>query len=86
MVRTATLNADVPLSRELRITPPADVRTGSAAILITVSPTAPSTCLTFDDLLNSEFLGMWRDRAVIEGRVEFARKLRSQGWDTLESS
>ena len=86
MVRTVTLNADIPLSRELRITLSAEVPTGSAAIVITVSPTAPSTSPTFDDLLKSEVLGMWRDRADIDESVEFARKLRSQGWDTPESS
>jgi hypothetical protein len=56
MVRTVTLNADIPVSRELRITLPADVPTGSAAIVIMVSPTGSLTSPTFDDLLKSEFL------------------------------
>ena len=81
MVKTVTLNADIPASRELRITLPADVPTGSASIVIIVSPTESSTSSTFDDLLKSEFLGMWRDRADISDSVEFARKLRSQGWN-----
>ena len=72
---------DIPVSRELRITLPADVPTGSAEIVITVSPTGSSTSPTFDDLLKSEFLGMWRDRADIEDSAEFARKLRSEGWN-----
>ena len=38
MVRTVSFDADIPDSRELRITLPADVPTGSAAIVITVSP------------------------------------------------
>ena len=80
MVKTVTLNTDIPASRELRITLPADVPTGSAAIVITVSPTGSSTSATFNDLLNSEFLGMWRDRADIKDSLEFARKLRSEGW------
>ena len=80
MVKTVTLNADIPPSRELRITLPADVPIGSAAIVITVSPRRTSNGATFDDLLKSEFLGMWRDRADIEDSVEFARKLRSEGW------
>ncbi|MGO8791643.1 MAG: hypothetical protein ACLQVL_30220 [Terriglobia bacterium] len=80
MVRTVTLNADIPVSRELRITLPADVPTGSADIVITVSSPPASNSATFDDLLKSEFLGMWRDRADIEDSVEFARKLRSEGW------
>ena len=60
MVKTVTLNADIPASRELRITLPADIPTGSAAIVITVSSHLNSNSPTFDDLLNSEFLGMWR--------------------------
>ena len=43
MVKTVTFNADIPASRELRITLPADVPTGSAAIVITVSPRGPRT-------------------------------------------
>ena len=38
MVKTVTLNTDIPASRELRITLPADVPTGSAKIVIMVSP------------------------------------------------
>jgi hypothetical protein len=81
MIKTVTLNADIPASRELHITLPADVPTGSAAIVIMVSPSPSSTSATFSDLLNSEFLGMWRDRADIKDSLEFARKLRSEGWD-----
>ncbi|MGA2608438.1 MAG: hypothetical protein ABSH01_13410 [Terriglobia bacterium] len=80
MVKTITLSTEIPASRELRITLPADVPTGSAAIVITVSPAGSATSATFSDLLNSEFLGMWRDRADIEDSLEFARKLRSEGW------
>jgi len=81
MVKTVTFKTDIPASRELRITLPADVPTGSAAIVIMVSPSSRSTSATFDDLLNSEFLGMWRDRADIVDSVEFARKLRSESWN-----
>jgi hypothetical protein len=81
MVRTVTFNADIPASRELRITLPANVPTGSAAIVITVSLFGSSTATTFNDLLNSEFLGMWRDRADIVDSSEFARKLRSESWN-----
>jgi hypothetical protein len=79
MTRTVTFNTDIPASRELRITLPADVPTGSAAIVITVSPRRTSNSSTFDDLLSSEFLGMWRDRPDIKDSAEFARKLRSEG-------
>jgi hypothetical protein len=78
MVKTVTLNADIPASRELRITLPADIPIGSAAIVITVLPRLTPNSPTFDDLLNSEFLGMWRERADIVDSQEFARKLRSE--------
>jgi hypothetical protein len=81
MVRTVSFNTDIPASRELRITLPADVPTGSAAIVITVSPRPTSTPATFDDLRNSEFLGMWRDRADIGDSLDFARRLRSENWN-----
>lgn len=80
MVKTVTLNTDIPPSRELRVTLPADVPTGSAAIQITVRSPASSASATFGDLLNSEFFGMWRDRADIHDSVDFAGKLRSEGW------
>jgi hypothetical protein len=80
MTKTVTLNAEIPASRELRITLPADVPTGSAKIVITVSPSGSPPHSTFGDLLNSEFFGMWRDRPDIENSSEFARKLRSKGW------
>ena len=81
MAKTFTLDTDIPASRELLITLPADVPTGSARIVITVSPSWSGLHSTFSDLLNSEVFGMWRDRADIEDSSEFARKLRSQGWN-----
>ena len=81
MVKTVTLNVEIPASRELRITLPADVPTGSAKIVITVSSSGSRHHSTFSDLLNSEFFGMWRDRTDIEDSSEFARKLRSEGWN-----
>ena len=80
MLKTLILNTEIPANRELRITLPEDVPTGSAAIIVTVSFPGPSTALTFGDLLSSEFFGMWRDRADIEDTLEFAGKLRSMGW------
>ena len=81
MVKTVTLTTDIPASRELRITLPADVPAGSAYILIMVSPSGSMTSTTFGDLLSSEFFGMWRDRADIEDSLKFARKLRSEAWN-----
>jgi len=80
MLKTLILNTEIPANRELRITLPEDVPTGSAAIIVTVSFPGPSTVPTFGDLLSSEFFGMWRDRADIEDTLEFAGKLRSKGW------
>ncbi|MCS6846632.1 MAG: hypothetical protein RMN52_02830 [Anaerolineae bacterium] len=34
--------------------------------------------MTFRDLLNSEAVGMWKDRTDIGDSAEFARKLREQ--------
>ena len=81
MFKTVTLNTEIPASRELRIKLPGDVPTGSAAIVVTVSSFNPSTASAFGDFLKSEFFGMWRDRADIEDSVEFAHKLRSEGWN-----
>ena len=81
MVTTVTLNAEIPDSRQLRIKLPADVPTGSAEIVITVSPSESRPPSTFGDLLNSEIFGMWRDRADIADSSEFARKLRSEAWN-----
>ena len=80
MVKTLNLNADIPASRELHITLPADVPLGPAEIVLVVSSSAPSTPPTLGALLNSEFFGMWRDRADITDSFAFARDLRSQGW------
>ena len=80
MIKTVAFNAEIPTNRELRITLPPDVPTGSASIVITVSPYGRSTATTFDDLLNSEFFGMWRDRTDIDDSLEFSRKLRLEGW------
>jgi len=85
MPKTVILTADIPANRELRIKLPADVPTGSAEIVVTVSSVKPSTASTFGDFLESEFFGMWRDRADIDNTVEFARKLRSDGWKRAPS-
>jgi hypothetical protein len=80
MRKSITLTTEIPPSRELQIVLPDDVPTGTASIVITFAPSATPTTKTFGDLLNSEFFGIWRDRADIPGSVEFARKLRSESW------
>ena len=80
MVKTVNLITEIPPNRELHITLPADVPTGPAEIVVVVSSPARPCFLTLGDLLNSEFFGMWRDRADIEDSVQFARTLRSESW------
>jgi hypothetical protein len=80
MVRTVNLNADIPANRELHIFLPPDIPTGPAEIVLVVSSSAASTASTLGELADSEFFGMWRDRADIKDSSEFARDLRSQGW------
>jgi hypothetical protein len=79
MTRTINLNAEIPESRQLRITLPDDVPSGPAEIVITVSTQPPIT--TLGDLLQSEFFGMWRDRSDIIDSFQFALQLRSEGWN-----
>ncbi len=80
MRRSITLRTEIPPSRELRITLPDDVPTGTASIVIRFAPSTTSTAVTFGDLLNSEFFGVWRDRTDIPDSVGFARDLRSKSW------
>lgn len=80
MVRRLSLNTDIPASRELHITLPADVPPGPAEIVLVVSSLAASAPSALGKLLDSEFFGMWRDRADITDSFAFARDLRSQGW------
>jgi hypothetical protein len=72
MVRTLNLNTDIPTDRKLRITLPADVLPGPAEIVLVVSSSADSAPSTLGKLLDSEFVGMWRDRADITDSFEFA--------------
>ena len=80
MVRTVNFNADILPNRELHILLPADVPTGPAEIVLIVSSPAVSAASTLGELADSEFFGMWRDRADIKDSLEFARDLRSEGW------
>jgi hypothetical protein len=80
MVKTLNLNTNIPADRKLHITLPADVPPGPAEIVLVVSSAAASAPSTLGELLDSEFFGMWRDRADITDSFEFARDLRSQGW------
>lgn len=81
MFKALTLNTEIPANRELRIKLPADVPTGSAEIIVTVSPSRAAATSTLGDLVKSEFFGMWRDRDDNVDSLEFTRKLRSESWD-----
>ena len=80
MVKTLNLSADIPASRELHITLPADVPLGLAEIVLVVFSSAASTPSTLGNLADSEFFGMWRDHPNITDSFKFARDLRSHGW------
>ncbi len=80
MVKTVSLNTEIPANRELRITLPADVPVGPAEIVMVVSPSERPAIRTLADFAGSEFFGMWRDRSDIIDSALFARDLRSEGW------
>lgn len=80
MVKTVNLSAEIPPSRELHITLPADVPTGPAEIVVVVSSTAQADSSTLGELANSEFFGMWRNRSDIADSFRFAQDLRLRGW------
>jgi hypothetical protein len=80
MVKTINLTANVPPSREVRITLPNDVPTGPAEIVVVIASRVGASTRTLGDLLHSEFFGMWRDRADIGDSAEFARRLRAEAW------
>lgn len=59
---------------------PADTPLGPAEIVVVVAPQAARVEPTLGDLLHCEFFGMWREREDSIDGVEFARRLRSEGW------
>lgn len=86
MVTTLNLSAEIPETRELRITLPADVPTGHAEIVLLVSTGVGSGGVgsggsTLGDLAASEFAGIWADRADIGDSALFARHLRETAWN-----
>ena len=80
MVKTISVTTEVSADHEVRITLPADVPVGQVEIVLVVVPKEPAVHHTFGELADSEFFGMWRDRDDIEDSVEFARRLREEGW------
>ena len=80
MVKTITLETNIPPDREISITLPSDIPLGSADIVVVVVPRAASEGHTLGDLLRSEFVGMWQDRDDIGDSAAFARHLRETAW------
>ena len=80
IVRTIRLHTDIPNNRELRITLPADVPTGPADVVVVVSTKVMPRIKTFGDFLDSEFVGMWKDRTDIQDGASFAPHLRVEAW------
>jgi hypothetical protein len=80
MFRTVNLKAEIPASRELHITLPADFPIGPAEMVLVVSSPTPVGTGTLGDFVNSEFFGMWSDRSDIGDSAQFARHLRTEGW------
>ena len=78
MVTTVSLNADIPQSREIRITLPAEVPVGPAEIVLRISA-GQSAGSTLGDLAASEFVGVWADRLDID-TAGFAARLRQIAW------
>ena len=81
-MKTIKVQADIPASRELRVTLPYDAPVGRRTILVTFdTPDEPLPApRTRGDLLDSEFFGMWAERDDLGDSVEFARNLRETVW------
>lgn len=80
MIRTFNVTIKVPPDRQVQITLPDDIPPGPAEIVLVVASQAQAPAPTLGDLLNSEFFGMWRDRADISDSAEFADDLRTTAW------
>jgi len=79
-MRTISLNAEIPDSRELHLNLPADVPVGPAEIVVVVSSRNEAALSTLGEFAESEFFGIWADREDIHDSAEFARQLRTGGW------
>jgi hypothetical protein len=78
MFKTMNLHAEIPDNHELHITLPNDVPTGPADVVLVISTDNQEKTRTLKDLSESEFIGMWKDRADIGD--DFAQRLRTEGW------
>jgi hypothetical protein len=53
---------------------------GGAQIVLVITPGRREPANKLGDLLNSEFFGMWRDKAEIDDSAAFARQLGDESW------
>jgi hypothetical protein len=72
--------AEIPPSRELRLTLPDDIPVGRVKILITPTVNQNAHKNTLGGLLHSEYFGIWRGRDDIVDGIRFARRLRRRAW------
>jgi hypothetical protein len=80
MIRTINVSAEITSTRELLIRLPDDVPTGPAEMVLVVSTLEKPKPATLGDFVESEFFGMWQGRDDIDDSLEFARRLREEGW------
>lgn len=80
MIKTLNIDANITSDRQLHITIPDDVPLGPAQVVLTVSSAAASAESNLGSFVDSEFFGMWADRADIKDGVDYARDLRTRGW------
>ena len=74
------VEAEIPVSRELRLTLPREMPLGPVQVLITSTAKQDGQNETLGALLRSEFFGIWRDREDIADSMRFARQLRRRAW------
>jgi len=83
MVKTVTLNTEIPSNRELRIALPADVPTGPAAVAVTVprpAPRPPRVLATFSNPSSSARGAIGPAlQTVRSSQIDFARRAGSGG-------
>lgn len=80
MVKTISVTAEVTENHEVTIALPKDVPAGPVEITLVIKPKGAERVHALGELAESEFFGAWRDRDDITDSVEFARRLRDEGW------
>jgi len=82
MIKTISLTTRVKPNESLQLTLPSDVPEGLADIVVVITPReVKHSIATLGQLVDSEFIGMWRNRSDIQDSLEFARELRERAWN-----